>query len=292
MSAPFKIKQVLAFTNFASFPIAANGAEEVMYIDKATNNLYYWKAGVYILLSPILVNGSGTIVNVNKIDLGGLVTVDAVFNLQTFFNFIWNNVQFFGVNNSAAWAFVGNAATMQGIISMFIKTPLFATAGNLATLKLKSTATGEVEYYDAPKIKIGNQTPISNIYTNVSGLSILLPANGIYEVTGNLIWQSTATNNGIGFSFAAMASATCFMSYDVLDRPTTTQTRNSSVAGGHTTSTNSNAANISQYARFNAYIIVGATPATFQLTARSENVSGGNFVRVMSDSSISITTKR
>jgi hypothetical protein len=296
-----------ALSDQTDLQTALNGKEPTIAAGLTSQ---YWRGDKTWQTLPtglVLANGEGTTASGSAVNLGGGNSFTAsrvVDGNAQLYSFTWQNFQQLAYYAATFYAQINNSIQLlagNGImqISSGINVLIGTKKVNNLTVPINGylrnlDASGTAEWSDAPIKKIGNQTLIgSAAYVAITGLSYALAANTTYKICGSIIWQSTATNNGIGFSYLAMAGLIFDkMSVQILDNPTAAEVRNgtSAGAGSHTTTTTSEApANTSYLATFEMNIITGASPVTFQPSCKSEG-QGGATVSVMSGSFMTIET--
>lgn len=136
----------------------------------------------------------------------------------------------------------------------------------------------------------------SQTYADITGLSITLAANAIYNVDSYVVWQSAALENGMGLQFISPNGA---VGYFYLAVPIATNTTAASnilsnyfpmigfTNSGNVLGTSCNPANSNHTSICRGHLVMGATAGAFKLMFRSETTLNG--VTIQPGSQIIVT---
>jgi len=129
---------------------------------------------------------------------------------------------------------------------------------------------------EASVVLTGNPTTASTSFVDLAGLSFPVLANSTYIIEAFLIWRTSNTTYGIGFSFNGPANKTiaCHMTTITLTASTVYLMNGSDYNLPNATSGSALATGTNYMAVMEAILQTGATPGNFQIRWRSENASG------------------
>jgi hypothetical protein len=144
-------------------------------------------------------------------------------------------------------------------------------------------------------VTTATQYSISQTYADITGLTVALAANAVYELDCFVIWQSAALANGMGLQFVAPAGAVGQLNLVVPIAVNTTAASNllsnhfpmrGNNNTGQVLGTSCNPANSNHTSTCIGHLVMGGTEGNFKLQFRSETTLNG--VTIQPGSSITV----